>query len=243
MVARTRDQLADLCTPESAHNWTLCYAEKQNGPPSKSKSFAKVVVGELEDPPLRDNVKHIIGEVGQALEDIFAPALRRTRAFSITSPFGTSFTTPLYFQWAPLSKRYEHENEEQVRHDLLSPLLERAANSASLMYVRQTAEINRDYESGLGITEYICTFSLETTTEARQGQRGRKPSVDYAITGFVHGEPLYFISIEAKSKMCIGHMAQLSQYMSTTSKSRYRTAYASVGVLIDQTDVVFAFSM
>ena len=105
MVARTRDQLADLCTPESAHNWTLCYAEKQNGPPSKSQSFAKVVVGELEDPPLRDNVKHIIREVGQALEDIFAPVLRRPRALSITSPFGTSFTTPLYLQWVPLSPK------------------------------------------------------------------------------------------------------------------------------------------
>ena len=241
MVARTRDQLADLCTPESAHNWTLCYAEKQNGPPSKSKSFAKVVVGELEDPPLRDNVKHIIREVGQALEDIFCSGSPTTPSVVHNVAFWDQFYHSVVFAMgASLSKRYKHENEEQVRHDLLSPLLERAANSASLMYA---AEINRDYESGLGIAEYICTFSLETTTEARQGQRGRKPSVDYAITGFVHGEPLYFIPIEAKSKMCIGHMVQLSHYMSTTSNSRYRTAYASVGVLIDQTDVVFAFSM
>ena len=68
------------------------------------------------------------------------------------------------------------------------------------------------------------------------------------MSGHVANEDLdssntvYVIPIEAKKKICSKDMSQLAQYMTTMANGPYISLNTSVGMLVDESAVAFAFS-
>ena len=77
---------------------------------------------------------------------------------------------------------------------LLTPLLENVAHCVSHMVLTDSAvQIGAEKECA-------SSFAVEVSTEARPHLRGRKPHVDYVISGIVEGEAMYIIPVEGKKK-------------------------------------------
>ena len=90
---------------------------------------------------------------------------------------------------------------------------------------------------------YKSFFQSQTKTESRKNTRGRKPCVDFTMSGIVDQDVVYVIPVEAKKKLCKANMAQLAQYMTTLVNGQYIRGYATLGMLVDDTSVRFAFSV
>ena len=54
---------------------------------------------------------------------------------------------------------------------------------------------------------YKSFFQSQTKTESRKNTRGRKPCVDYTMSGIVDKDVVYVIPVEAKKKLCQADMA------------------------------------
>ena len=137
-----------------------------------------------------------------------------------------------------LYNMYEQGREVDLRRELLTPLLEKVAHCAASL-----TRSGLDVKAADDVITYHSAFTLETKTQARHSRCGRKPQCDYAFSGWLHDEALYFIPIEAKVRATEAHVAQLANYMSTTPLGECRRPYASVGLLIDQYAVRLAFSI
>lgn len=134
-------------------------------------------------------------------------------------------------------------SEAELRANLLQALLKNITHCASLMtYLplgKGSEEPQVPHDAKAKSIEYASSFSVKVNMEARQNRRGRKPHVDYVISGFSNDTLLYVIPVEAKKVMTIEHMSQLAHYVSTMCS----TSCAGVGLLIDSTKVCIAFSM
>ena len=123
-------------------------------------------------------------------------------------------------------------NEAEVCHQLLTPLLNKAAHCSSMM------KALGDFEGSE--IEYSSEFNFEMKTDS-SGTPGWDPEVDHLISGYVGNEAVYRIPAESKVKMEPSDMSQLSQYMSTMTNGKYISSNVTQGVLLDETLVQFAF--
>ena len=130
------------------------------------------------------------------------------------------------------------KSEVEIRHDLLTPLLSWASHYAHITLRPET--VNSEGETST--FEYSSAFELEPQTEWRPNTRGRNPQVDFALVGCVDGKPIYEIAVEAKAKLSIKDMSQLAQYMATLVNGIHTKPKTTVGLLLDQDTVQFAFS-
>jgi hypothetical protein len=86
-----------------------------------------------------------------------------------------------------LLKTYENRSEAEVKQDLLSPFLQKAAHCVSMMIVKDFGEEFGDDPSTVDnkdLCEYHSAFTMETVTEAHKGHKGRKPAVNYTFSGW-----------------------------------------------------------
>ena len=132
----------------------------------------------------------------------------------------------------------QKKSEVEICHDLLTPLLSWAAHYAHITLSPET--VNSEGEPST--FEYASAFELEPKTEWRPNTRGRNPQVDFALVGCVDGEPIYEIAVEAKATLSIKDMSQLAQYMATLVNGIHTKPKTTVGLLLDQNTVRFAFS-
>ena len=116
-------------------------------------------------------------------------------------------------------------NEAEARHELLTPLLNRAAHCSSIM------KALGDFKGSE--VEYSSEFNFEMKTDSE---------VDHLLSGYVGNEAVYRIPAESKVKMEPADMSQLSQYMSTMTNGKYISSNVTQGILLDETLVQFAFS-
>ena len=123
-------------------------------------------------------------------------------------------------------------NEAEVRHQLLTPLLNKAAHCASMMKAPGDCKGSE--------VEYSSEFNLETKTDS-SGTPGRKPEVNYLLSGYVGNEAVYRIPAESKVKMQASDMSQLSQYMSTMTSGKYISRNVTQGILLDDSFVRIRF--
>jgi hypothetical protein len=257
MVLRAREELLDLCTPEAALLWNVCLPNLREDSglprdaPSSGKYFCIKPVSSFSE-PMQQHIIAIVGAIGGGLADIFRVVPGQTCSLLYNTTFWDQFYMSLVFELgSSLLKTYGQGCETDVRRDLLLPLLDRAANCVSLMMVKglhDTAGEGTTSEGAAGGGDnftyaYHSAFTLETATEGRPRQKGRKPSCDFAFSGWMDGEPLYFIPIEAKLLLSLENLSQLAHYMSTTVEGEYRMPNASIGILIDQNAVGLGFSV
>ena len=126
--------------------------------------------------------------------------------------------------------------EAELRLTLFTPLLKVVTNSASMMLAK-----DRPGEEGL---EYASSFSVEVAAEERRHMPGRKPEVDYLISGFIDVdlEPLYVIPVEARRLHTQSDIGQLCQYVSMLSVCGYHNiSNIAQGMIIDSHTIRFAF--
>ena len=129
----------------------------------------------------------------------------------------------------------DQRSKAEVRHQLLTPLLSWAAHYAHIIDKPSTVGEGEGFE-------YSSQFSFEPSTENRPGRKGRKPQVDYAISGHIGDHPLYQMAAEAKVKLVPSDIAQLAQYMSTLVNGEHLRERSTVGILLDKDALHFAFS-
>ena len=137
---------------------------------------------------------------------IFRYFFQMEREFYIIPHFGPNFSHSLVFEF-PLGLVVHSgppKNEVEVRHQLLTQLLNKVAHCASMMKAPS-------YFKGSEI-EYSSELNLETKTDS-SGTRGRKPEVNCLLSGYVGNEAVYRIPAESKVKMKPADMSQLSQYI------------------------------
>ena len=160
--------------------------------------------------------------------------------FSTPETFHNEHFWKVYFRslWYDLSPGLSickvTKNEAEVRHYLLTPLLKKTAHAASMTLSPEDCPC----------LEYCSVLGMETTLAVESSSKpGRKPAVDYTLIGYVESDTLYVIPVEAKATTCEKDIAQLSQYMETIGNGRYVHPFCTVGFLLDQTNVRFAFSV
>ena len=182
------------------------------------------------DPLLPDDfqvaVKKQLQNVGKGVDEIFS--LPNTLH---NAEFWRSYFQGLLFDLClGLSICRGHTSEAEICHYLLTPLLKKIAHAASMSLAPRDGNC----------LEYCSALGRETQA-AESDKRGRKPEVDYTMTGFVENDPMYIIPVEAKKKITEKHISQLSQYMGTLVNGRY-VGGCTVGMLIDHSTVRLAFS-
>lgn len=134
-------------------------------------------------------------------------------------------------------EEYAAASEAEIKRLLLTPLLESVAHCASSMVLPDsTAALSNE-------KEYATSFAVEVNTEKRPHQQGRKPHVDYFISGICDDDILYAIPVEAKKHITVTQMPQLAHYVSTMGSRKPRQPCSSTGMLIDGMQVCIAFSV
>ena len=264
MVSEARDKILSLFTKDNAKLWFVSYpaarspstgasvsssqqpsAQASKGkrkretkaaatlkpysePPS-AKKFQLLETGHF-DPDNKDFFLPVIDHIKQGFVDLFSNG----KEILHNRTFWSQFFNSLVFE---LSAGLVHpgppRNEAEVRHQLLTPLLNKAAHCASMM--KAPGDFNG------AEMEYSTHFNLETKTDST-GTPGRKPEVDYMLSGYVGNEAVYRIPAESKVKMQASDMSQLSQYMSTMTNGKYISRNVTQGILLDDSFVRFAFS-
>ena len=131
-------------------------------------------------------------------------------------------------------------NEATVVTDLLLPLLKRIAHSASMNLTGGTVDPHA--------LVYHSFLEVEVPTEERKHVRGKKPTVDFLMYGTIEGmegedSAIYVIPVEAKRVIDTKDVAQICQYMSTLVHGAQFRNNTTVGMLLDDMRVRFAFSV
>ena len=236
MVSQAIAELVATCTKHDS--WSLsCPNKVLQTAPSSGQDFYVKPVGLLNE-PLKRHVATTISEIGKGFKDVGKTKPGQASVLYNDTFWDQFFMSILFQIGGKLYNTYEQGREVGLRRELLTPLLEKAAHCAASL-TRSGLYV----EAADDVITYHSAFTLETRTEARQSRRGRKPQCDYAFSGWLHEEALYFIPIEATVRATEVHVAQLAHYMSTTPLGDYRRPYASVGLLIDQYAVRLAFSV
>ena len=96
----------------------------------------------------------------------------------------------------------DHDRSEtEIRQQLITPVLSWAAHYAHLTPLSPSEQVDQ---------EYFSRLDFELITEPRQGVKGRKPHVDYVLSGHLGDTTLYQVAAEVKVKLCCRDLAQLS---------------------------------
>ena len=265
MVSEARDKILNLFQEDNAKLWFVSYpaarspsteasvssSQQPSAQASKGKrkreAKAAATLKPYSEPPSAKKFQLLeIGHLDTDKKDLFFPVIDHIKLGFVdlfsngkeilhNRTFWSQFFHSLVFE---LSAGLEvhpgpPRNEAEVRHQLLTPLLNKATHCASMM--KAPGDFNG------AEMEYSTQFNLETKTDST-GTPGRKPEVDYLLSGYVGNEAVYRIPAESKVKMEPSDMAQLSQYMSTMTNGKYISSNVTQGVLLDETLVRFAFS-
>ena len=264
MVSEARDKILNLFEKDNAKLWFVCYpavrspstgasvsinsearlktkrgnnklqaqaaAPKPYPEPPSAKKFQRYLIEDL-DADKKGLFLQVIDHIKQGFLDMFSNG----KGVLHNTTFWSQFFHSLVFELSAglVIHRGPPRNEAEVRHQLLTPLLNKAAHCASMM------KAPGDFKGSE--IEYSSEFNLETKTDS-SGTPGRKPEVDYLLSGYVGNEAVYRIPAESKVKMEPADMSQLSQYMSTMINGKYISNNVTQGVLLDETLVQFAFS-
>ena len=175
--------------------------------------------------------------IGKAIEELFTgrPSTEGSLHILHNKSFWTSFLQALQSELSEgLVIHSRPRSEAEICFQLLSPLLRRVAHSTSQIPIPEGSDIK-------GIV-YSSALSYEVDTEERRKRRGRRPQVDFMLSGHVNSEFMYCVPVEAKRSLEMKDMAQLSEYQATLSSSVPMRSYISVGILVDEHRVRFTFS-
>ena len=205
-------------------------APKPYPKPPSAKQFQRDLIEDL-DADKKGLFLQVIDHIKQGFLDMFSNG----KGVLHNTTFWSQFFHSLVFELSAGLEVHHGppRNEAEVRHQLLTPLLNKAAHCASMM--KAPGDFNG------AEMEYSSQFNLETKTDST-GTPGRNPEVDYLLSGYVGNEAVYRIPAESKVKMEPADMSQLSQYMSTMTNGKYISSNVTQGVLLDETRVQFAFS-
>ena len=197
--------------------------------PPSAKKFQLLEIGHL-DTDRKDLFLPVIDHIKQG----FVELLSNGKEILHNRTFWSQFFHSLVFELSAglVVHTGPPRNEAEVGHQLLTPLLNRAAHCASMMKAPGDCKGSK--------IEYSSEFNLETKTDS-SGTPGRKPEVYYLLSGYVGNEAVYRIPAESKVKMQASDMSQLSQYMSTMTNGKYISRNVTQGILLDDTFVHFAF--
>ena len=212
-----------------------------------SQTFRVELLSDVNE-ELRDHLVALVGTIGQGLAKFFPTPTSETCVLHNESFWNTFYLEVVSLLGVCLQEAYGPGDEAELCADLLQPLLNKAANCVSRMFVDEKADVARPAgeegdEGHDTAAVYRSTLTLQARTEARKGQRGKKPCCDFSFEGWSGDRPLYFIPIEAKVMIEEKHRSQLAHYMATTVLVKYGKPKASIGVLIDKDSLCLAFSV
>ena len=260
MVSKARDKIFNLFNKDNAKLWCVCYpavrspstgasvssgahvhAKKGNtklqgkaaalikpySEPPSAKQFQRYLIEDL-DADKKGLVLQVIYHIKQGFLDMFSNG----KGVLHNTTFWSKFFQSLVFELSA-GLVEPPRNEAEVRHQLLTPLLNKAAHCSSMM------KALGDFQGS--DVEYSSEFNFEMKTDS-SGTPGWDPEVDHLLSGYVGNEAVYRIPAESKVKMEPADMSQLSQYMSTMTNGKYISNNVTQGVLLDKTLVQFAFS-
>ena len=230
MLSKVRSTLRDIFQESELPLWSVCYPNVRAStatfrPPPSAKTGYQLHRYET----LEENFQKVIGDaIGQGVVNVFSmpETLHNEHFWKV-------YFHSLWYDLSPgLSICKVTKNEAEVRHYLLTPLLKKTAHAASMTLSPEDCPC----------LEYCSVLGMETTLAVESSSKpSRKPAVDYTLIGYVESDALYVIPVEAKT--CEKDIAQLSQYMETTGNGQYVRPFCTVGFLLDQTNVRFAFSV
>ena len=260
MVSKARDKIFNLFNKDNAKLWCVCYPAvrspstgasvsseahvhakkgytklqgkaaaliKPYSEPPSAKQFQRYLIEDL-DADKNGLFLQVIDHIKQGFLDMFSNG----KGVLHNTTFWSQFFQSLVFELSA-GLVEPPRNEAEVRHQLLTPLLNKVAHCASMM------KALGDFKGSE--VEYSSEFNFEMKTDS-SGTPGRDPEVDYLLSGYVGNEAVYRIPAESKVKMEPTDMSQLSQYMSTMTNGKYISSNVTQGVLLDETLVQFAFS-
>ena len=263
MVSKAREIIFSLFNKDNAKLWCVCYpavrspstgasvssgahvhAKKGNtklqgkeaalikpySEPPSAKQFQRYLIEDL-DADKKGLFLQVIDHIKQGFLDMFSNG----KGVLHNTAFWSQYFQYLVFELSAglVVHSGPSRNEAEVRHELLTPLLNRAAHCSSIM------KALGDFKGSE--VEYSSEFNFEMKTDS-SGTPGWDPEVDHLLSGYVGNEAVYRIPAESKVKMEPADMSQLSQYMSTMTNGKYISSNVTQGILLDETLVQFAFS-
>ena len=213
MVTEARKQLRDLFSDANKGPWSISYPspppptptvtptstpKQQNRPPPSAKKYRVVPLSVL----LKSGstvIPTAVDAIGESVGRLFFDG--RT-TFLHNASFWTTFFHSLLIEMS-VGLVVRPGREAEVRHELVSPLLQRVAHCVSSMAAPA------GWDGGI---VFSSIFNVEKNTEERRHTPGQKPRVDYTLCGHASGDLFYRIPFEVKKAMSLDDMAQLAQY-------------------------------
>ena len=205
-------------------------SDEPRSPPS-DKNYTVTQLSEVK-PDFRACLLPVLEKVQDGLSALFSG---KSKPVIYNKSFWMRYFQTLVFELSAGLVVTDHDRSEtEIRQQLITPVLSWAAHYAHLTPLSPSEQVDQ---------EYFSRLDFELITESRQGVKGRKPHVDYVLSGHLGDTTLYQVAAEAKVKLCCRDMAQLSQYMASLAASGDLNKKCTVGLLMDKESVCFLFNM
>ena len=180
MVLEAKDTILELFKVENQPLWYVCHPPiSYESSPARmfSPSDKKYVVAQIGNvnSDLQGCLLSVLESVRVGLSGLFSG-----QCVLHDTSFWAWFFQALVFDLSAglVVKDNDQRSEAEVRHQLLTPLLSWTAHYAHVTKTPATLEEEVSFE-------YSSQFDFEVATD-HKSTRGRKPQVDYALSGMSH---------------------------------------------------------